>query len=891
MDFHDRPGRDRCGQSSRRTGPRTSRLKFENVKAAARGRWPEILPALGITGQLIKRSSRCPGCGGKDRFSFDDKNGDGTWICHQGGAGIAAGDGFDLLCHVGLARGKGAALRQVAGYLGLEAVEQRRPKGKLVATYEYCDPISGTVSYRKMRFEAPDGSKATPFVPRRIGEPLLYNGQRLAEHPLTEPVFIVEGEKCCDALTRLGALALSGDTGADSRWTDDHARLLQGRRIVLWPDNDVAGERYAANAVAAIRALDPRAQLHVIRIPDLPEGGDCADWVSAGGTAEQLVRLAREAQTYRAVDLAPDAEPPYCMPRGFYMTPVGVFARSENGERPDLTVCGPLEVLARTRDITGGDSGKLLRWRDGDGRTREWVMSNALLAGDGAQLRVHLLLGELWVGASRRQREWLLAYLLDARPEARIHIASRLGWHDTPDGWVFVLPLETITTSSVSEAVRLSVARPELLPPIAAAGTLDEWRVHVAAPCVGNSRLVLAVSMGFAGPLIRLIKAESGGVHLRGPSSEGKTACLITAGSVWGGGQRGWLQGWRATDNGLEDVAMAHSDTLLTLDEIGELSPRTVGAAAYMLANGSGKRRAGRDGSAKEVASWHLLFLSSGEVSLEQRAADTERPGRLQAGVAVRVLDLVADAGAGLGCFEALHDETEAAAFANRIMNAASRMYGTAGPAFLRAIAANLPAAIGSVDRLRQEFIAGCVPDGAHGQVVRVAGRFAIIAAAGELARMLKVVPWPEGEATHAATRCFNDWLGARGGTGPRESMDALAQVRGFIEAHGESRFTLILPRDSCNQERLATDRTTTNRVGFRRQIEGGWEFMVLPEAWRNEVCRGRDPKQVVQALLERGLLLGAKAEHPADSVRIPGYSRLRLYRVSGNILGGDNNV
>jgi uncharacterized protein (DUF927 family) len=47
---------------------------------------------------------------------------------------------------------------------------------------------------------------------------------------------------------------------------------------------------------------------------------------------------------------------------------------------------------------------------------------------------------------------------------------------------------------------------------------------------------VLAISAAFAGPLLNLIDAESGGFHLRGASSIGKTTALVLAGSVWGGG-------------------------------------------------------------------------------------------------------------------------------------------------------------------------------------------------------------------------------------------------------------------------------------------------------------------------------------------------------------------
>jgi len=54
----------------------------------AQHRWREILPQLGVEGRFLsKKQGPCPLCGGKTRFRFDDKDGNGTWICNYCGAG------------------------------------------------------------------------------------------------------------------------------------------------------------------------------------------------------------------------------------------------------------------------------------------------------------------------------------------------------------------------------------------------------------------------------------------------------------------------------------------------------------------------------------------------------------------------------------------------------------------------------------------------------------------------------------------------------------------------------------------------------------------------------------------------------------------------------------
>ncbi len=95
-------------------------VRMEETIAAAQGRWSEILSALGIHSDcLVNRHGPCPGCGGSDRFRYDDRDGRGTWICGGGGGEPAAGDGLDLLRHV---HGWtiAAARDAVAEYLGLD---------------------------------------------------------------------------------------------------------------------------------------------------------------------------------------------------------------------------------------------------------------------------------------------------------------------------------------------------------------------------------------------------------------------------------------------------------------------------------------------------------------------------------------------------------------------------------------------------------------------------------------------------------------------------------------------------------------------------------------------------------------------------------------------------
>lgn len=424
--------------------------------------------------------------------------------------------------------------------------------------------------------------------------------------------------------------------------------------------------------------------------------------------------------------------------------------------------------------------------------------------------------------------------------------------------------------------------------PYRRSGQLNDWQKLVALNTLGNSRLMLALSAAFAGPLLQPLSVEGGGFHFRGGSSTGKTTALHIAGSVWGGGGiSGYVRSWRATSNGLEGIATLHCDTLLCLDEIGQIDAREAGQVAYMLSNGQGKARAGRGGEARKSAEWRVMFLSSGEISLAQKMAEDSRNRRVMAGQEVRIVDVAADAGKGMGIFEDLHGFPSADAFARHFKAATSKQYGHPAVAFLTKLVANQPENIDRVAQLMKAFQEQNMVPGADGQVSRVLARFGLVAAAGELATEFGVLPWQSGDAFEAARKCFQAWIIGRGGTEAAEAREAVATVRRFIEAHGNSRFELIRSQDQGMPDQTMDSRVI-NRVGFVRMSGDDREYIFLPEAWK-EVCAGMDPGAVAKVLVDRGLMQIGGDGKPQVKQRLPGIPKpARCYMVSSSILADD---
>jgi putative DNA primase/helicase len=679
------------------------------------------------------------------------------------------------------------------------------------------------------------------------------------------------------------------------------------REIILAADYDAPFDQYPApGGVGLAKATEAARAVNGLLAVPRREGCDKLDWndlavkMGAGEVATQF-------QTRRKPDPAPmpeqaaKADGRERLPDGFSLRTTGPrpglwHTEVKEGADPVETWIGsPLHVLGKTRDENSNAWGLLLSWEDADGVAHSWAMPKELLVGRDAGAWLGRLVSEGWDCApGMRARNLAASYLSTYRTERRARCVPRTGWHHgafvLPDAVYYARNLvgrvghvgrpygeadlqasdNQKAMSDMSDGERIVLQVQTAHNPFHTAGMLEGWRDTVGAWARGNSRLMLAVCAAFAAPLLELCGMESGGFNFTGQSSTGKTTGLVAAASVWGKGASsgGYVQNWRATSNGLEGMAALCSDALLCLDEIGQAPGRTIQEAAYMLANGMGKGRAFQDGSMRAAKSWRLLVLSTGEVGLAEKIR--EEGGRVKAGQAVRLIDVPADAGAGMGIFEELHGFASPQAFADALKRAAATDYGHAARAFIGKVQEQREEAQKGLSGFLDRGLAEYCPSDADGQVRRVARRFLLCAAAGEMAADWGLLPWGKGESLQAVRTCFDAWLALRGGVGAAEDAAIVEQVMFFLEQHGQSRF----------QDVDRPDAMCVNRVGFRQAMEGGTAYSILPESFKAEVCKGHDAKRAAAVLLERGILLPGEGRNlmRKPSAPLPGYGRKRCY-------------
>lgn len=114
-----------------------------------------------------------------------------------------------------------------------------------------------------------------------IGDPHgllpLYRLDQLGD---SDPVVVVEGERCADVAAGLGFAATTSAHGARSPSKTDWSPLA-GRDVAILPDNDDAGRKYAHEVAGILAALEPPARVKIVELPGLAEGEDIVDFVEA----------------------------------------------------------------------------------------------------------------------------------------------------------------------------------------------------------------------------------------------------------------------------------------------------------------------------------------------------------------------------------------------------------------------------------------------------------------------------------------------------------------------------------------------------------------------------------------------------------------------------------
>ena len=177
-----------------------------------------------------------------------------------------------------------------------QAQKALEPKQYIQRIHSYYD-ADGAEAYQALRMypksfrlRQPDGKGGYLHNIKGI-TPLPYNLLGIIENK-SAPVFVVEGEQCADVLIEAGLVATTNHGGA-GKWGEEHAQHLEGRNVIVMPDNDQVGHRHADAVVASL--WGKANQIKRVDLPGLPDKGDVVDYLRTH-TLEELVGEVRKVE-------------------------------------------------------------------------------------------------------------------------------------------------------------------------------------------------------------------------------------------------------------------------------------------------------------------------------------------------------------------------------------------------------------------------------------------------------------------------------------------------------------------------------------------------------------------------------------------------------------------
>lgn len=499
-----------------------------------------------------------------------------------------------------------------------------------------------------------------------------------------------------------------------------------------------------------------------------------------------------------------------------------------------VRLCREFDMIGQGVD-TYGDHYRLLSWKDCITGAEQAIAlpSSQIGEREGWQL---LNSKGLAVTSKRADKDLLADYLHNHGSKERYTIANQSGWQQG----AFVLPTGEVIGEPDSRLFYPAAAtyRPAFTPK----GTSQAWRDTVGALVKDNPLPMTAVACALAGAVLELIGARDGiGLHLHTETSSGKSTCGDVAASVWGKPTE-LMQSWDGTGVGLTNSAEFANSMMLYLDEIGAGDARKMGSIIYNMLNGVSRTKGRKEGGNHSRRTWLLSLVSTGEIPMSQFL--NEGGHAVRGGQEIRMLDIPADAGQ-FKAFDCIHGRKDGGEFAIELTEAARTHYGTLGREFVAWLIANKDVVNVRIKSTVSRMLA-VLPTHAASTVYRATRKFAILAAALEMAAEAGLTGWTSEESFKAVCVTWQRWL-AVFGLASRDDERLIEQANGILAANQFARFVSLPMTDK--------EPNTANMMGYKRILAGDDVFYVLPHAFKGEISKGYEIKKACEVLHAAGML------------------------------------
>ena len=746
----------------------------------------------------------------------------------------------------------------------------------------------------------------------------LYNLSELVLRPNT-PVLIVEGEKTAEAAKLLfpDYVVVTSSGGANATTKTDWS-TLEGRDIIIAPDNDRAGEDYAqavikrckkSGYIKSIKLLKPRTlgkyvieNSNIIeRQEEVPQGYDLADSLADGWTAELIKKVMNEFKLFftpYATTIIIKDEHVYegeevlefknhkfklgnkvLYLEQFIPEPnlnedgsIDMLSQNKTLKQIWTPICGYLKATHYIRDLDSGNWGILLKLIDIDGKTKDVIIQKKELVTDKTAIEL-LLDNGLGVFQLKKIHAKLLTcdllndYINSSNPQARAIGVDKVGWHgncyflpfvDDSRNSYLVQDTEQLKTDTREEFILQSNSIN--LRKLIRQGTIEGWQDSIGKLTSGNNLLMFSIAAAISAPLFSIFSEEGCCFHFSGSSSIGKTTALYVASSVWGMGKP---SSFRTTDNAAESLCKNSNDGLLLMDELAEIDPNSLEKITYLFGNGTGKGRSRRNGEAQAITTFKILGLSTGEIGLQAKL--NEKGKNTTAGQSVRFIEIPADSGKGLGIFDTLH-HFENGRDLSDYLRKEHQNCGVVIDEWMQYVSSNFHDLQKAIIFANKPWLEKYLPQNSDPQVQRVGKKFALIAAIGETAIDAGILHFAEGGISEACKVLFDRWLEQRGNNGSHELQGVIERLKMLTQEGINSRFLNANGTDEnktiqkvAGYKKLHQTLIEDPETGKKDNQEVIEEFWIIPEVFKKEVLEGRNLNVFCKLLIDKGYLLPDK--------------------------------
>lgn len=243
-----------------------------------------------------KAQARCP-CHDDKQASLTITKGRRSALLH-----CHAGCNFeDIIQKVGLKKQDLYFEERPPGSSWRAYVEGREHK-RIEAVYNYVSSSNGEYTFTKIRMQDKRmiygvlcNGRFTYGLGGRHRKDLksVYGDLKALNKVIAEgkPIFIPEGEKDVDTLTKRGYTALT--YGGSGDWQSEFATLFKGAEVYILADNDEPGRKVANTILTDLKGIAKSAKV-IVPVPDISKA-DISDYFAAGHSNEDFERLIHSA--------------------------------------------------------------------------------------------------------------------------------------------------------------------------------------------------------------------------------------------------------------------------------------------------------------------------------------------------------------------------------------------------------------------------------------------------------------------------------------------------------------------------------------------------------------------------------------------------------------------